>query len=297
MAYIGQTPFAYNIIKLDSLTFDGVTATFNIFSSGVAFAPGNAASLLISLAGVLQNPYTDFTVAGSSITFTTIPAIATPFFGVSLGKALDIGTVADGAITNLKISGPISVANGGTGASTTGSAPFALKGSNTDITGLSSGSAFPILVGGIARVTVETDGRVTIPYSVVPTNVIEKSPATATAATGTINLDAKTNSILNCTANAAANWIVNIRGDAGVSMNTMLGIGETTTITFLVPQGATAYYNTSVQVDGTATGVTTKWLGGVPTSGDVSSINVYSYSVLKTAASTYTILASKAVYS
>ena len=71
-----------------------------------------------------------------------------------------------------------------------------------------------------------------------------------------------------------------------------MAIGQTITMTFLVTQGATAYYNTSVQVDGTTTGVTTKWQGGAaPTSGDVSAIDVYTYAIIKTAASTFTVLA------
>jgi hypothetical protein len=64
----------------------------------------------------------------------------------------------------------------------------------------------------------------------------------------------------------------------------------------MVTQGSTAYYNSSVQVDGTTSGVTTKWLNGAPTAGNVSGIDVYTYTVIKTASATFTVLASQAAF-
>ena len=125
----------------------------------------------------------------------------------------------------------------------------------------------------------------------------EKSPQSAIVASGGLTLDLKTATIFNYTSNAGGNWTTNLRGDGSTTLNSMLSIDETITVTHLVPQGATAYYNTSLQVDGTTSGITTKWLGGVPTGGDASSINVYSYSVIKTGNAVFTVLASKAVYS
>lgn len=128
----------------------------------------------------------------------------------------------------------------------------------------------------------------------VLTNVAEVATVSAVAATGTINFDITTQSVLYYTANAAANWVVNIRGNSTNTLNSLLSVGQSVTIAFLVTQGTTAYYNTSVQVDGTTTGVTTVWQGGsAPTSGSVSSLDVYTYTVIKTASATYTVLASK----
>ena len=77
-------------------------------------------------------------------------------------------------------------------------------------------------------------------------------------------------------------------------MNTALSTGQSTTIAILATNGGTAYYNTSVQVDGTTSGVTTKWQGGTaPTAGNASSIDVYSYTIIKTASATFTVLASQ----
>jgi hypothetical protein len=95
-------------------------------------------------------------------------------------------------------------------------------------------------------------------------------------------------------ANATNNWTINFALSSGVSMNTALSTGQSTTIAILVTNGGTAYYNTSVQVDGTTSGVTTKWQGGTaPTAGNASSIDVYSYTIIKTASATFTVLASQ----
>jgi hypothetical protein len=76
-------------------------------------------------------------------------------------------------------------------------------------------------------------------------------------------------------------------------MNTALGTGQSLTVTFLVTQGATAYYNNVVQVDGTVTGVTTIWQGGAPTKGNASGVDIYTYTIIKTASATFTVLASQ----
>ena len=76
-------------------------------------------------------------------------------------------------------------------------------------------------------------------------------------------------------------------------MNTALATGQSLTVTFLVTQGGTAYYNSAVQVDGTTTGVTTKWQGGAPSAGNASGIDVYTYTIIKTASATFTVLASQ----
>jgi len=127
-------------------------------------------------------------------------------------------------------------------------------------------------------------------------NASETVTVSATAATGTINYDATTQSVLYYTSNASANWTVNLRASSGTSMDTALATGESITLVFLVTQGTTAYYNTSVQVDGTTAGVTTKWLGIIPSSGTVSSINTYSYTVIKTGSATFTVLATLSVF-
>lgn len=127
------------------------------------------------------------------------------------------------------------------------------------------------------------------------TNIKEVCTISATAATGTIAYDVTTQSVLYYTSNASANWTVNFRGSSGTSLNTLMSTGESITVAFLVTQGTTAYYNSAVQVDGSAN--TPKWQGGsAPTAGFASGVNVYVYTLIKTGAAAFTVFASLTKY-
>ena len=128
--------------------------------------------------------------------------------------------------------------------------------------------------------------------AIVLNDAAEVATVSATAATGTINYDITTQSVLYYTSNASANWTVNFRASSGTSLNTLMTTGQSMTVAFLVTQGSTAYYNSAVQVDGTTSGVTTRWLGGAPTAGNASGIDSYRYLVIKTGSATFTVLAS-----
>lgn len=126
----------------------------------------------------------------------------------------------------------------------------------------------------------------------VLTNAAETTTVSATAATGTINYDVTTQSVIYYTSNASANWTVNFRASSGTSLNTALATGQAITVVFLVTQGATAYYNSAIQIDGSS--VTPKWQGGTaPTTGNASSIDAYSYTIVKTGSATFTVFASQ----
>jgi hypothetical protein len=123
-------------------------------------------------------------------------------------------------------------------------------------------------------------------------NALEGVTVSATAATGTINYDVTTQSILFYTSNASANWTVNFRGSSSTSLNTAMATGESITVVFLVTNGTTAYYNSAITIDGTS--VTPKWQGGsAPTTGNASSVDAYSYSIVKTGSAAYTVFASQ----
>lgn len=126
----------------------------------------------------------------------------------------------------------------------------------------------------------------------VVNDIAETTTISATAATGTINYDVTTQSVLYYTSNASANWTVNFRGSSGTSLNTLMSIGQAVTVAFLVTQGGTAYYNNVVQIDGAS--VTPKYQGGTAwTSGNASSIDSYTYTIVKTANATFTVFASQ----
>jgi hypothetical protein len=124
------------------------------------------------------------------------------------------------------------------------------------------------------------------------TGIRETATVSATAATGTINFDTLTQAVLYYTSNASANWTVNVRGNSGTTLNSLMATGQSFSITFMVTQGGTAYYNNAFTIDGSS--VTPKWQGGTaPTSGNINGIDIYTYAIIKTANATFTVLASQ----
>ena len=128
--------------------------------------------------------------------------------------------------------------------------------------------------------------------AMVLADAAETTTISATAATGTINYDVTTQSVLYYTSNASANWTVNFRASSGTSMNTLMSTGQSVTVTFLVTQGSTAYFNNAVQVDGSS--VTPKYQGGTAWSaGNASSIDAYTYTIVKTGNAAFTVFAAQ----
>jgi hypothetical protein len=122
-------------------------------------------------------------------------------------------------------------------------------------------------------------------------SLIESANTVAAAATGTINFDVSTSSVWYYTTSASANFTLNFRGNSGTTLNTLLANNQAVTCVFINTNGATPYYASAVTIDGTS--VTPKWQGGTaPTAGNASALDVYSYTIYKTASATYTILAS-----
>jgi hypothetical protein len=119
----------------------------------------------------------------------------------------------------------------------------------------------------------------------------EKITISATAATGTINFDCITQGILYYTTNASANFTLNFRGNGSNTLNSIMSAGESLSVIFLNTNGATAWYPNAFQIDTSV--VVPKWSGGTaPSSGNASAIDAYSFSIIKTANATFTVLAS-----
>ena len=109
----------------------------------------------------------------------------------------------------------------------------------------------------------------------------------ASAATGTINFNVGTASIWYYTTNATANHTLNFRYSASVSLNTFMNVGDSLTVVWLNTNGATAYYPSAFQID--TVSVTPKVPSAI-TSGNASSIDAYSFTIIKTASATWTVL-------
>ena len=143
---------------------------------------------------------------------------------------------------------------------------------------------FNITPKGIGRATFNGQGKIE--------SVAEKVTTAAIAATGTIAYDVLTQAVLNYTTAASGNWTLNVRGDGSNSLNSIMDAGESVTIAFVTAQTGTAYYNSAFQIDGSS--VTPEWQGGAaPSAGNINSLDTYSYTIIKTADATFTVLASQ----
>jgi len=150
MAYVGKAPLtgAYQVLDNIASGFNASATAFNLTVGGTAVLPGNEASCIISISGVVQDP-SAFVISGSQITFSSAPAATDTFFGTVLGNTFDIGTPTDSSVTSGSLSSTFFVKNSQTWSSISmaGSTNGALVGPVT-VSGtitIPSGSTFVIL--------------------------------------------------------------------------------------------------------------------------------------------------------
>ena len=244
---------------------------------------------------------------GAAVTFTT--GTKDVFCTYPAGKSVNLD--ASGALV---LTAPLPVASGGTGAATLTannvllgngtSAPQAVAPSTSGNVLTSNGTTWQstALPAGVSlsaantwtatqtfNGTSSTLGTVLLD-SAETVNIVAAAPASTT------NLYVQSGSVQYYTSNAANNFIVNLAFSSGTSMNTAMTTGQSVTAALITTQNTTAYYNTAVQVDGTGTGVTTRWIGGAPIAGNASGLDTYRFAVIKTGSATYTVLASLTQY-
>jgi hypothetical protein len=149
-----------------------------------------------------------------------------------------------------------------------------------------------------------TDGT-NASWTNVATSIIQLAPeerfnVVASAATGTIAINVLTAGVWFYSTNATANHTINIRGDASNTLNSLLATGDAITVSWIIANGTTAYYPTTIQIDGTA--VTPKWLNDTepPSSSQANQtagVDAFTFTIIKTASTpTYTVLGAWAQY-
>jgi hypothetical protein len=145
-------------------------------------------------------------------------------------------------------------------------------------------------VASLAGTETLTNKTLTNPLLSSPeesTNIIGSAPA------ATQTIDFVTSGVHYFTSSSTSNITLNFRGDGSTTLNSMMAIGGSITVSTLFTNGATAYYASAYQIDGNA--VTPKWSGGTaPTAGNASSVDLYSFNIVKTANATFTVFASGA---
>ena len=255
----------------------------------------NATGLPVS--GITASTSTALGVGSVELGHATDTTLARSSAGVITVEGVDVPTISStSTLTNKTLTSPTI----GSGATLTGSS----SGSTVlQATAAASGTltlpaATDTLVG---KATTDTFTNKTLTSPTINTatytggsfsdaivkGLNEDVNVVAAAATGTINIEVGTASIWYYTTNATANHTLNFRYSSSVSLNTFMAVGDSLTVVWLNTNGSTAYYPSAFQVD--TVSVTPKVPAAI-TAGNASSIDAYSFTIIKTASATWTVL-------
>ena len=158
MPYLGRELTSGNYLKLDDITsqFDGSTTTFQLKSGGSDFFPGSSFSLLVSVAGVIQEADSAYQINNNEITFATAPGASDDAFIIVLGLALGIGVPGDGTVglQHLQDSAKLGISTSNSNNTST----VSVGGGVTSLNFAGPGVTTAFVTNGIATVFVQGGG-------------------------------------------------------------------------------------------------------------------------------------------
>ena len=285
-----------NVINLANST--GTAVNFTVQATGTYnfYVPGGVGTYTMSAA---------MTVSSTSITAQVLGSFNQPNAGYLYGYLGDlvVGTYSgnnfhivtnNNAIDAITVNTNNSVAFNGD----YGTSGYFLKsnGSGSAPTWVAGGGGVSLSTANTWTATQTFNGT-TATFGTVLLNSAETTNIVGSAPASTTNFYINSGAVQLYTTSAANNWTLNVAFSSGTTLNTAMSTGQSVTIAMLATQGTTAYYPTSLTIDGTTTGVTVYWQGGnAPTTGFPSGIDVYSYTIIKTASAVYTVLATQTQY-
>ena len=158
MPYLGRELTSGNYLKLDDITsqFNGSTTTFQLKSGGSDFFPGSSFSLLVSVAGVIQEADSAYQINNNEITFATAPGASDDAFIIVLGLALGIGVPGDGTVglQHLQNSAKLGISTSNSNNTST----VSVGGGVTSLNFAGPGVTTAFVTNGIATVFVQGGG-------------------------------------------------------------------------------------------------------------------------------------------
>jgi hypothetical protein len=215
-----------------------------------------------------------------------------------------VGTLSSLAVTGNVSAGNMSVTGIYTG---NGSGLSQLTGAN--VTGTVANATYAISAGSTTTAgTVTTAAQPNITslgnltsLNVVGTTIIqqaiEKVTTNATGSTGTVNFDVLDQAILLKTSNASANFTINIRGNSGTALNTVMSSNQSMTLAYINTNGSTAYIANNIQIDGANRTVIYSPGSNTTFNGTANGKDIYTFNIIKTASNTYTIFGTRVGFS
>lgn len=298
----GVTAGVYTSVTVDAkgrVTAGGQITPSQI-TSALGFTPVNKAG--DTLAGALNlNPIT--TVA--SATTTNIGAAASNLLSISGTTAITGFDAASGALRMLVFQGALTLTHNATGIILPGAANITTAAGDVATFVNVGGSTWRCLAytkadgtpikggGGSPYTTVQIFNGSTTDLAAEFTNAVELVRVTGSAPA--TNFDVQLGSVQMYTSNTSANWLLNFRFNSTQTLNNVLSSGMSITTALIVQNGASGFYPSTIQIDGAT--VTPKWQGGVaPSSGTANAFDIYTFTIIKSGASSYTVFASQVSY-
>lgn len=299
----GSTPIQKLYIVKNATTGSQSIRVIGASGTGVTIPNGSTVMVYSNGTNVVDVMTYFSSLTLGSLTLSTPLAITSGGTGTSSTTYVNLAS---------NVTGTLPIANGGTGTTSTtycnlasnvtGTLPIANGGTGITSFGTGVATALGISVGSTGAFTTN---NVANTYAALQTfngsssalaalfkSTSEVVTTSATAATGTIYLDALTQPVLFYTSNSSGNWTINVRGSSSATFNSITSTGSSTTLVFMATNGPTGYYQTGFQIDGTS--VTPKWQNAsAPASGNANSIDVYTFNIIKTGSATYTVIAAQ----
>ena len=329
MAYIGRQTTQGSFTKLDDIQsqFNGVQKTFNLKSGGESFSPGSANSLLVSIAGIIQEAGISYTVDNDTITFADAPIPAAEIFMHAMGSRVNVGTPSAGTVNASSLSASFGTYEGTISATSfvgdgsqltlnavptitvTGDSAFngnvSIGGTLTyeDVTnvdavglitarsGLEVGSGITFSPDGDAFHTgIITATSLTTSQGVDLTGLLRENVNIVTGKlSDNQNIDLANGMIHYFTTTETTTSTPNLRFDSSTTLDSKMSVGETIAVT-IITSAASAGYSAQLTIDGTS--ITENWVAGeVPTGGGISGVDIYSYTIVKVGNASFLVIA------
>ena len=238
-----------NIRELDNISssFNGSTTSFTLQVGGVNVEPANVQQLIINIGNVMQNAGEDFTVSGSTLTFTTAPSAGLTFSGTLLGAKLTLSSVADGSVSPASITTTSNnyVVGGLTIDESAGIiTAYQFKGDGSELTGVASTDNIVTSTNAIFNANVNIAGSLTVQGTETIINVDELNVQDKTLGIGSTNAPSPTTQNLSG---------VVLYGQTHINIlyeNDRAALGITTSVNVAGIVTATTYYGDGSNLTG-----------------------------------------------
>jgi hypothetical protein len=140
----------------------------------------------------------------------------------------------------------------------------------------------------LVRALGTQDGFVPVPNLLLPAGVKEPATIATMAFSATLNVDVLTSSVVISTAEATNDSVINVRGNGSVALDSHMALGQVLSLAVLLKNGASAYKFTDFLIDGISAPVI--WANAAIPAGNASASDLYAFTIIKTAAATFSVL-------